>query len=95
MEILQHEPHFYKQFNLIILSGCTVDMIDLFNTFCHDNNIHLIVIRDYSQVAFVQLFSKERVIFNSRSTIVSRDYHITRPWKELEDFCTQLEPEHV
>lgn len=95
VELLNENPEFYKQFDLLIVSGCTTDVSIKFSHFCKMNHIELVIVRAYSQIGLLQLYSKEHDIFDCRNKEMLTNYHILNPWKELEDYCTSLLPENV
>ncbi|KAH7830086.1 putative amyloid beta precursor protein-binding protein 1 [Monocercomonoides exilis] len=95
LELLKTNPDFFKQFHLIIVSGCPNQVAVEFSKFCAATNTALVVVRAYSQVGEIQLYSKEHVIFDSHSEIPVKEYRAHNPWKELEDYCATVLPENV
>jgi molybdopterin/thiamine biosynthesis adenylyltransferase len=66
VELLKSDPKFFIEFDVIILSGVSLETVTLFNDFASKYSVSLIVIRSYGQIAILQSYSPEHVIFNRR-----------------------------
>jgi amyloid beta precursor protein binding protein 1 len=66
VELLKTKEEFYATYDVIILSGVSLETVTIFNEFAAKNFVSLIVIQSYGQIAILQSYAAVHPIFNNR-----------------------------
>lgn len=85
INILYIDANFLSQFNLVILSNPTPDLLDYTASTCWDKSVPLVIVRSYGFIGTYTFQTREEIgIIESRPDAELPDLRLNCPFIELE-----------